>query len=237
VSAVLFDLDGVLVESEPYWQEGFAAVVNEFATESGWGDPGLTTKQMAEFLGGRVDDSLSTILEAIGHPEAAADGATMGTLTERVVDFASYAFEREPITIESSVEAVRELRARGVKLGVASSSAPEFIALSLQTLGLEDAFVARQSALGLERGKPDPEVYQLLLEKLGERAADCVAVEDSPRGIGSAVAAGVRCVGLWRGEGAPPAAFEECVWWTRALVAEEIDAELRGERRRFRCGR
>lgn len=230
MSVVLFDLDGVLVESEPYWQAGFADVVNAVARESSWPDPGLQQAHMGSYQGGRVDETLRDILAKIGQAPAASDESLVRSLTDRVIEQASAAFLDHPIPIDASVQAAKDLHARGFILGVASSSAPQFIDTVLEVVGLAGIVAARQSALGLAEGKPDPEVYALLLRQLGTRAAHCVAIEDSTPGIGAAVAAGIPCIGLRRHD-EPMDRFDHCVWVTGAVDADEVEGVLRGELR------
>ena len=226
MTAVIFDLDGVLVDSEPLWSAGFAAVVNEYAAGQGWVHPGLAADDMGAYQGGRVNETLREILTGTGHPAAATDTEVVDRLTEQVIQWVVTAFLARPTGIASSVETARQLHARGLKLGVASSSAIDFIDTVLDTLGLSDAFSARQSSLLLERGKPDGEVYRRTLQELDEQAADCLAIEDSARGIGAAVDAGIRCIGLWREPGSPPDAFKACAGVTRRLSAEEVESWL-----------
>jgi mannitol-1-/sugar-/sorbitol-6-/2-deoxyglucose-6-phosphatase len=236
VSVVIFDLDGVLVESEPYWQAGFADIVNAFAGDSGWTPPGLKADQMGAYQGGRVDETLREILTKLEHSETAMDESLVHDLTHRVIDHASTAFLDHPTPIPVSVAAAKELHARGHTIGVASSSAPEFIDTALEVTGLDGLVAARQSALGLARGKPDPEVYLLLLRQVGVQADQCVAIEDSEKGIGAAVAAGIPCIGLRR-HGEPLERFDRCVWVTDRLDADEVEGVLSGRLRRGDRGR
>lgn len=194
MTAVIFDLDGVLVDSEPLWQQGFADVVNEFCVEQGRPDPGLTPADMVRFHGGRVKDTVKTLVEEQGLGELATD-ETITRLTERVVEDAAASLS-DDVTIRSSVEVARRLHADGVRMAVASSSAQRFIDAVVERLGLRDAFEVTQSALDLEHGKPDPEVYQLTLDRLGVDAAETVAIEDSVPGVQAAVRAGIAVVWL-----------------------------------------
>src|SRR5690242_17504698 len=119
-AGVIFDLDGVLVDSEPYWQEGFAQIANQFCVERGFPDPGLSAEQMSRFQGGRVNDTVATILSELGHRDL-ADAATVKALTDRVVDHVSRRFAESSNEVASSVRVARQLADRGVALGVASS--------------------------------------------------------------------------------------------------------------------
>lgn len=225
MSAVIFDLDGVLIESEPYWQRGFADVVNEYAAQTGWIHRAFEATDMARFQGGRVPDTIATLLSSLGHPDAGRP-EIIERLTGLVIDTVSAEFGQHPAPIVDSVAVARSLAARGTRMAVASSSAPQFIDAAITELGLTDAFPVRQSALGLEHGKPHPEVYLLTARRLGEDPRACVAIEDSPAGIGAAVAAGMTCIGLWRGAGDPPEVFKQCAVCTTQLTERNIDDAL-----------
>jgi sugar-phosphatase len=233
VSAVVFDLDGVLVESEPYWQRAFADTANAWLDAAGSTRPRLDDADMTRFEGGRVNETLEEILDEvraeIDDPHVGGDDfldhATSSVVVRVAVDFAA-----APQTIAASVDVARQLHGRGTRLAVASSSSEMFIETALQVIGLDDAFAVRCSALQLERGKPHPQVYLDAIDALGERPEDCVAIEDSSRGIAAAVAARIPCLGLWRGQGDPPAAFEACAHVTRGLTVDDVDLVLEGKR-------
>jgi sugar-phosphatase len=222
---VIFDLDGVLVESEPYWQQGFADAVNARLDAAGSSLARFEADAMASYRGGRVNETLTDILRSIGD-DAADDPAVIGRLTEQVVAQVSAAFVADPRPIASSVAVARSLHDRGTTVAVASSSAPEFIATALQATGLDAAVSVARSALHLEHGKPHPQVHLDTLAALGESADACVAVEDSDRGIDAAVAAGIPCVGLWQGGGPAPASFAACERVTTDLTVADVDTVL-----------
>jgi beta-phosphoglucomutase-like phosphatase (HAD superfamily) len=225
VTAVIFDLDGVLVDSERHWQGAFADIANEVTRERGWGARTFTAQDMARYAGGRVNETLRDIFTDIGRPEVAADDQLVDALTRRAVRQASEEFLADPKPISSSVDVARSLAREGMKLGVASSSSLDFIDTVLSCLGLAESVAARQSALNLEKGKPDGEVYRRTLRALGERAADCVAVEDSKVGIQAATDAGLRCIGLYTGDpDMRPAHFDNCVVTTSRLTRKDVAA-------------
>lgn len=195
MTGVIFDLDGVLVNSEPYWQEGFAEVATQFCLEHGLPDPGLTAEQMSRFQGGRVNDTVAAIMSELGYGNY-TDPGMVNALTDRVIDHVSAQFAENANEIPSSVRVARQLADRGIPLAVASSSAQQFIDAALEAIGLSDAFTVTQSALDLEHGKPHPEVYLLTLDKMGLQAREVVAIEDSLAGLGAALRADLATIWL-----------------------------------------
>lgn len=231
MAAVIFDLDGVLVDSERHWQRAFADIANEVARERGWDVKTFTAPDMARYAGGRVNQTLRDVFTGIGHPEVADDAELIEALTRRAVRQASAEFLADPRPISASVHVARSLARAGMKLGVASSSSVDFIDTVLSYLGLAESITARRSALNLEKGKPDGEVYRRTLKDLGERAADCVAIEDSKVGIQAAADAGLRCIGLYTGDPETrPAHLDLCVLTTSRLTMADVAAAFESGR-------
>lgn len=184
-AAVIFDLDGVIVDSEPVWEEVRRAYV---AAHGGTWQPdtqrrlmGMSTGEWARYLSGELGVDRS--------PEQVA-AEVVGEMTRR------YA-EHVPL-IEGADVVVRRLAARW-PLGLASSSPTRLITAALAATGLTDAFGATLSTEETARGKPAPDVYLAVAERLGVDPAGCVAVEDSANGVRSAAAAGMRVVAVPHG--------------------------------------
>lgn len=192
--AVIFDMDGVLIESEPLWCDGFRYGITEFMREQGRPTPSLSDADLARFEGGRVDETLNTLHEHFcGY--ALTDDARH-TLTRRVVDHVSHLFAADPVPITTSVQALRDIAALDIPVAIATSSAPEFLDVVLDTLDLNHLVQVRHSALHLPNGKPHPEVYQRALDALGVTASEAVGVEDSLTGLEAAIRAGLPTVWL-----------------------------------------
>jgi HAD superfamily hydrolase (TIGR01509 family) len=184
VEGVIFDLDGVLIDSEPVWEE----VRRAFVTERGgrW-EPdtqsrlmGMSTREWATYL----SEELGVPME----PDALA-----GAVSERIE--ARFA-EHLPL-IDGAVDAVRRLAARW-PCGLASSSPLPVILFVLDRAGIAASFSAVTSSDEVARGKPAPDVYLLAARRLGVEPARAVAVEDSSNGLRAAAAAGCTVVAVPR---------------------------------------
>jgi HAD superfamily hydrolase (TIGR01509 family) len=173
--AVIFDLDGVLMDSEQRWNEAKEAVVRE--TGGRWRDEapevmmGMSSPEWSAYL--RDDLGVPMDAEAIGRD-----------VVRRMED----GYRRELPLLPGADEAVRALTARW-PLGLASSSNREIIDLVLELADFGAAFRVTVSSEEVERGKPAPDVYLEAARRLGVRPERCVAVEDSSNGLRAAAAA------------------------------------------------
>ncbi|MFE9694208.1 HAD family hydrolase [Micromonospora sp. NPDC005806] len=185
VDAVLFDLDGVIVDSEPVWEEVRRAYV---AAHGGTWQPdtqrrlmGMSTGEWAAYLS----------------VELGVDRTAEQVAAEVVAEMTRRYAERVPL-IDDADAVVRRMAARW-PLGLASSSPTALIAATLAATGLTDAFGATLSTEETARGKPAPDVWLAVAARLGVDPARCVAVEDSSNGVRSAAAAGARVVAVPHG--------------------------------------
>ena len=199
---VIFDLDGTLVHSEPYWVAGFTTGLAQVLAARGHGTHQLDPAAMARFQGGRVPDTIGAILGWLGLGDR-IDGLEAVAITGAVIAYVSAAFVADPAPITGAVSTVRALHAAGVPMAVASSSAASFIDAALDAMDLGAAFPVRVSALPLPAGKPDPSVYRLALDQLGLPATLALAVEDSPVGVFAAVNANLTCLWAQPGQQVP----------------------------------
>jgi len=182
VRAVIFDLDGVLVDSEPVWEE----VRRRYVADNGgrWRSDtqrrlmGMSTQEWARYL--------SEELGVRRSPEQVA-----AEVVEQMV--ARY---QQRVPLVSGAEAVVRDLARHWPLGLASSSPPRLIQAALDAAGLADALGVTLSTEQVPHGKPAPDVYLAVAERLGVDPAGCVAIEDSSNGVRSAAAAGMRVLAV-----------------------------------------
>ena len=182
IVAVVFDMDGVLVDTEHLWDE----VREELTGE--WG--GRYTPEAQEAMMGMSSHEWSRYLhETVGLRESPE------TINAEVVRRMLAAYRSHLPLIDGAVEAVRRL-AGDFTLAVASSSNRPLIDGVLEAAGIAECFAATVSSEEVARGKPAPDVYLEAARRVGVEPARCAAIEDSHGGIRSAKAAGMRVVAV-----------------------------------------
>jgi HAD superfamily hydrolase (TIGR01509 family) len=180
--AVVFDLDGVLLDSEQRWNEAKEALVRE----SG----GTWREEAPEVMMGMSSPEWSAYLR-----DDLAVPLEQDAINREVVRRMEEGYRKRLPLLPGAGEAVRALAARW-PLGVASSSNRELIDLFLELAGFGEAFRVTVSSEEVARGKPAPDVYLEAASRLGADAARCVAIEDSSNGIRAAGAAGMAVIAV-----------------------------------------
>jgi HAD superfamily hydrolase (TIGR01509 family) len=182
IEAVVFDLDGIIIDSEHVWDE--------------------VRQKLAEERGGTWHDEASRDMMGMSSPEWSRYMQDVIGLSEspeeinaEVVRRMNAAYEEGAPLIPGAAEAVERLAARW-PLGLASSSNRELIDLVLETSGLGRFFEATVSSEEVPRGKPAPDVFLEAARRLDVEPTRCAAVEDSENGIHSAKAAGMRVLAI-----------------------------------------
>ncbi len=182
IEAVVFDLDGVLLQSEEVWD----AVREHYVRERG----------------GRYDERVQRAMMGMSAPEWSRylhDDAGVPdepeTINREVVRLMLEAYARELPLLPGAVEAVRGIAAE-FPLALASSSNRTIFEEVLELAGIADCFAATVSSEEVERGKPAPDVYLEAARRLGVAPENCAAVEDSHAGIRSAHDAGMRVIAI-----------------------------------------
>ena len=177
IDAVVFDMDGVLIESEEVWDSVREAYVRERG--------GRYDAEVQRTMMGMSSTEWSQYLHDVaGIPDAPA--AINDEVVRRMLD----AYRAHVPLVDGAVDAVERL-ARVYPLGLASSSNRSLIDAVLDVAGVTSLFAATVSSEEVARGKPAPDVYLEAARRLGVDATRCAAVEDSHGGIRSANAAGM----------------------------------------------
>jgi HAD superfamily hydrolase (TIGR01509 family) len=182
IRAVVFDLDGVLIDSEQVWD----GVREALARERGghWHE-----RAQRDMMGMSSPEWSRYMHENIGLSESPEE------INRIVVERMLERYAAGPPWLPGAIDAVRRLAAEFV-LGLASSSNRELIDLVLEAGGIAGCFRATVSSEEVAAGKPAPDVYLEVARRLGVDPHECAAVEDSHNGIRSAKAAGMRCVAI-----------------------------------------
>jgi HAD superfamily hydrolase (TIGR01509 family) len=213
ILAVVFDMDGVLVDTEHLWDE----VREELTTE--WG--GRYTPEAQEAMMGMSSLEWSRYLhETVGLREPPE------TINAEVVRRMLARYEVELPVVPGAVEAVRRLDGEGFRLAVASSSNRELIDAVLRRIELAALFEATVSSEEVGRGKPAPDVYVEAARRLDVAPEKCAAIEDSASGIRAARAAGMRVV-AYPNRHYPPSAGIPPTADAVIAALDEPDAALR----------
>jgi HAD superfamily hydrolase (TIGR01509 family) len=180
--AVVFDLDGVLLDGEKVWDE----VREQLTRERGgrW-----TENAQREMMGMSSPEWSRYMHDELGVPEPPEE------ISAEVVRRLEEMYRRELPLLDGAREAVERLAARW-PLGLASSSNRELIDLVLEVSGLGHYFHVTVSSEEVPRGKPAPDVYLEAARRLKVTPQNCAAVEDSRNGIRSAKAAGMRVIAI-----------------------------------------
>ena len=210
IAAVVFDLDGVLVDSEQVWD----GVREELAGERGGNWHAGAQRDM---MGMSSPEWSRYMHDRIGLVEPPAE------INRLVVSRMLECYAAGPPWIPGALDAVERLAAR-FRLGLASSSNRELIDAVLAAGGIAGLFEATVSSEEVAGGKPAPDVYLEAARRLGVDPAACVAIEDSHNGIRSAKAAGMACVAIPNAQFPPGEAAAEADVLLHSIG--ELDAGL-----------
>jgi HAD superfamily hydrolase (TIGR01509 family) len=179
--AVVFDLDGVLWDGEPLYHEAFNVVLGPYGHV-------VTDEDYVNVIGHGVEEAWDWVLKRFQITEQPA--SFLRRYNEAVLELLSQPVEPLP----GVRDLLAQLRERGVPIGLASASLRQWVDATIRGLSLESAFDATVSASEVARSKPAPDLYLKAAERLNVPPSECLAVEDTRTGIGSAKAAGMYAV-------------------------------------------
>lgn len=183
-AALLFDMDGVIVDNHYYHLKAWM----EFSKRRGFH---LDEAEYKKHINGR------TIAATMGHffPDVKDPYKIMAMGNEKEEIYRGlYRAHQKPL--KGLVGFLEAVIGAGISVGVGSSAPPANITFTLDGLGLRKYFKAIVNGSEVKKGKPDPEVYLKLAEKLGAKASDCIVLEDALAGIEAGKSAGAKVIGL-----------------------------------------
>ena len=182
--ALVFDMDGVLIDSEPLWRRAEVACFGEVGLA-------LEERDCRETMGLRIDEACAYWFE-----RAPWTGPSVHDVALRIVDRMATLVAAEGEPMPGARRAIEAAQDEGFRLALASSSPMRLIEAVLDRFGWRDAFEVLRSAEDEARGKPAPDVYVATIRALELAPERAIAIEDSANGVRSARAAGLRCIAV-----------------------------------------
>ncbi|KQN51626.1 2-deoxyglucose-6-phosphatase [Serratia sp. Leaf50] len=183
VQAAIFDMDGLLIDSEPLWMQAELEIFSSIGVD-------ITKKHLIPHtLGLRIDQTVRIWAQALPWK-----GPSEAEVTARIIARTLELVEEKKPLLPGVVQALALCQARGLKIGLASASPLHMLDKVLEMFNLQAYFQTRTSAENLAYSKPHPEVYLLAAESLGVDPLDCVTLEDSFNGMIATKAARMRSI-------------------------------------------
>ena len=194
-NTVIFDMDGLLIDSEPLWEEAADELLNGYGFS-------LSKKQYSLTTGLRTKEFLEHWFKHFNIPDAEITNAEKKIVT-KVITLVKSKGKAMP-----GVDYIfNYFLDKNFKIGLATSSPPQLIDAVIDLLGIRQYLDVISSASELAYGKPHPEVYIVCAEKAGVQSLECICFEDSFNGMIAAKAAKMKCIVV-----PSPADFKRPVW-------------------------
>ena len=182
LNTVIFDIDGLLINSEPLWNQAAAEIFAGYGVH-------LTPEAYATTTGLRTKEFVAWWLSRYGQ-----DPAIFPQVEKEIVELVLQKINDEAETLPGVNYIFDFFHRKGFHIGLATSSPPELIEIAKKITGIEPYVMAAASAEALPYGKPHPQVYLDCAASLGVRPIQCLCFEDSFNGMIAAKAARMKCV-------------------------------------------
>ncbi len=205
--AIVFDMDGVLIDSEPLWRRAEVEVFGRFGLA-------LVESDCLQTTGLRIDEAVEYWTQ---HRDWSP--VSIGEVADEIITGMDALIRAEGRPIAGVEAALAAAAAGDYRIGLASSSPDRLIEATLEAFGLGDRFAVTRSAEHEALGKPHPDVYRSTLAALEVEPCDAIAIEDSANGVLSAIDAGMRCVALPPPEQRDDPRFDAATWRMDSLEA------------------
>ena len=183
IQAVIFDMDGLMIDSEPLHKEAWQVTLRHFGHE-------MDEALFARLVGLRVSEDAVLLREHFHLPVRAE------VLAQQRNDLFLASLPGRVKVMPGLRELLAEIGRRGLRRALATSGERRYVDAVMRELGPEGVFDAIAVAEDVARGKPAPDVYLLAAQRLGLSPAHCLVLEDAPIGVLAAKAAGTKCVAV-----------------------------------------
>ena len=183
-TAVIFDMDGVIADSEYFNVKAKHVILQNAGIEVDWHYHDKFLGTTHEYMWTEMKKEFNALTEEVSY------------YIKQWVETRKELIKEEGLKpMPGVVTLIKELKEKGFRLAVASSSLKEDIMDNMNTFGITECFDAFVSGSECKNGKPDPEIFLKAAEAISKKPAECVVVEDSTAGVSAAKSAGMRCIG------------------------------------------
>ena len=183
IQAIIFDMDGLMIDSEPLQKEAWQATLRLFGHE-------MDEALFARLVGQRISEDAVLLREHFCLPVIAE------ALARQRNDLFLASLPGRVKAMPGLRELIAEIGRRGSRRALATSGERRYVDAVMRELNLDGVFDAIAAAEDVARGKPSPDVYLLAAERLGLPPARCLVLEDAPKGVLAAKSAGMKCVAV-----------------------------------------
>jgi len=182
ITAVIFDMDGVIVDSEPIHIEAEKQTLLKYGVK-------ITTEELRTYTGTTAEFEFNDLIRKYKL------NTTAKTLFDVKEDIMFRLLEERTEPTKGVIDLIKSLKQQGFKLGIATSGHRKLAHYYADKLGIASFFDAIVCAEDITHSKPDPEIFLKTAQRLGVEPTQCIVIEDAKLGIEAAVKAGMKCVG------------------------------------------
>ena len=187
MKAVIFDMDGVILDSEIHWKKAELTLFNQIL-------PKWTKNDQQRIIGLNINDTYRILANEYGLELSRPD------FIDRVMGVALQVYQKKAHLLPDFLDFIKRLKENIIPTALASSSLKEWINIAIERFGLDGYFDYIISTEDLDtKGKPAPDIYLYAAKKLNIDPSDCIVIEDSRNGVLAAKAAGMSCIGFRNG--------------------------------------
>ncbi|MFJ4866386.1 hexitol phosphatase HxpB [Streptomyces sp. NPDC088748] len=184
IKAVIFDMDGLLVDSEPLWEIAKMRVFPRVGVP-------MTRELSAQMIGLRSDEAVLFLNDRFPW-----EAPSLVDVEKELLDTMADLLRQQTSALPGALSVIGTLREAGMPMAIASSSPQRIIDIVLKELGIFEDMVVSHSAELESHGKPHPAVYLTTARQLGVRPEECLALEDSGNGVLAAKSAKMQCIAV-----------------------------------------